>query len=76
MDILCFSVLRLLCLCECLFIFAFWSRAGKGLTCWLSLLVSGCEFVTSHWSGQVWYLIVAIPNLCTLNYYYMNQTEI
>ena len=47
MDLLCFfSVLCLLCLCTCLFICALWSTAGKGLTSWLSFVVSNCEFVT------------------------------
>ena len=46
MDLLCFSVLCLLCLCARLFICALWSPAGKGLTSWLSFVVSGCEFVT------------------------------
>ena len=46
-DLLCFcSVLCLLCLCAHLFIFALWSPAGKGLTSWLSFVVSTCEFVT------------------------------
>ena len=42
-----FSVLCLLCLC--MLICALWSYAGKGLTFWLSFVVSNCEFVTSHW---------------------------
>ena len=46
MDLLCFSVLCLLCLCARLFICALWSPAGKGLASWLSFVVSGCEFVT------------------------------
>ena len=29
-----------------LFITALWSSAGKGLTSWLSFVVSNCEFVT------------------------------
>ena len=41
-----FSVLCLLCLCARLFICALWSPAGKGLTSWLLLVVSNCEFVT------------------------------
>ena len=46
-DVLCFcSVLCLLCLCARLFICALWSPAGKGLTSWLSFVVSYCEFVT------------------------------
>ena len=46
MDHLCFSALSLLCLCARLFICALWSYAGKGLTSWLSFVVSNCEFVT------------------------------
>ena len=39
-----FSVLCLLCLCARLFICALRSRAGKGLTSWLSFVVSSYEF--------------------------------
>ena len=46
-DLLWFcTVLCLLCLCARLFICALWSPAGKGLTSWLSFVVSICEFVT------------------------------
>ena len=38
-DLLCFSVLCLLCLCARLFICALWSPAGKGPTFWLSFVV-------------------------------------
>ena len=43
-----FSFLCLLhvCLCARLFICALWSPAEKGLTSWLSFVVSNCEFVT------------------------------
>ena len=41
-----FSVLRLLCLYARLFMCALWSPAGKGLTSWLSVVVSNCEFVS------------------------------
>ena len=62
-----FSVLCLLCLCACVFICALWSPAGKGLTSWLSFVVSNCEFVTFPLvSWVLWYLIVLIPDLCTL----------
>ena len=66
-----FSVLCLLCLCARLFICALWSPAGKGLTSWLSFVVSNCEFVTFPIGilGQVRYLIVSIPDLCTLTYF-------
>ena len=50
-----FSVVCLLCLCGCLLICALWSPAGKGLTSWLSFVVSYCEIGIL---GQVWYLIV------------------
>ena len=42
-----FSVLCLLCLCVRLFICALWSPAGKGLTSWLSFVVSNYKVVTS-----------------------------
>ena len=38
--------LVLLCFCARLFICALWSPAWKGLTSWLSFVVSNCEFVT------------------------------
>ena len=70
---LCFrSVLCLLCPCARLFNCALWSPAGKGLTSWLSLVVSNCEFVTFplvSWVGcgtwLYWFLIFA--PLLTLN---------
>ena len=47
MDLLCvLSVLCLLCICMHLFICALWSPAWKGLTSWLSFVVSSCDFVT------------------------------
>ena len=49
-DLLCFcSVLCLLCLCARMFICAVWSPAGKGLTSWLSLVVSTVSLSLSHW---------------------------
>ena len=44
-----FSVFCLLSLCARLFICSLWSPAGKGLTSWLSFVVSYCEFVSSNW---------------------------
>ena len=50
MDLLCFcSVWCLLCLCARLFICALWSPAGKGLTSWLSFVVSTVSLSLSHW---------------------------
>ena len=43
------SVLCLLCLCARLFICALWSPAGKGLTSWLSSVVSAVSLSLSHW---------------------------
>ena len=49
-DLLCFcSVLCLLCLCARLLICALWSPAGKGLTSWLSFVVSTVSLSLSHW---------------------------
>ena len=62
----------LLCLRTRLFICALWSPAGKGLTSWLSFVVSYCEFVTL---GRVWYLIVSIPDLCTLTYFHISYAD-
>ena len=79
MDLLCFcSVLCLLCLCARLLICALWSTAGKGLTSWLSFVVSDCEFVTFPFGilGRVWYLIVSIPDLCTLTYFFLYNYKI
>ena len=63
-----FLSLCLLRLCVRLLICALWSPAGKGLTSWLSFVVSNCEFVTFPLVtlAQVWYLIISIPDLCTL----------
>ena len=50
MDLLCFcSVLCLLCFCARLFICALWSPAGKGLTSWLSFVVSSVSLSLCHW---------------------------
>ena len=59
-----FSILCLLCLCARL-----WSPALIGLTSWLSFVVSNCEFVTFPLVSWVRYLIVTIPDLCTLTYF-------
>ena len=46
MDHLCYFCLVLVMLRARLFIDALWSPAVKGLTSWLSFVVSGCEVVT------------------------------
>ena len=54
------------------FVVTFWERAD------LLALVCGvfCEFVTFPIGilGQVWYLIVSIPDLCTITYF--NEVDI
>ena len=42
-----------------------WSPAGKGLTSWLSFVLSNCEVVTFQFGilGQVRCLFVSIPDL-------------
>ena len=56
--------------CARLFICALWSPAGKGLTSWLSFVVSSVSLSLSYGIlGQVWYLIVSIPDLCTITYF-------
>ena len=54
-----------------LFIAALWSPAGKGLISWLLSVMFNCVFVTfpSGILGQVWYLIVSIPDFCCLSYF-------
>ena len=58
----------LLCFRAHLFVDALWSPARKGLTSWLSFVMSGVKF---HFPigilGQVWCLIVSIPDLCPLS---------
>ena len=67
-DHLCYLCLVFVTL-SCLFIVALWSPAGKGLTSWLSSVMFNCVFVTFPCGilGQVWYLIVSIPDRCHLS---------
>ena len=68
MDLLCFcSVLCLLCLCGRLSICALWSPAGKGLTSWLSFVVSAVSLSLSHWYPGSGVVLDCID--CTLTYF-------
>ena len=71
MDHLCYFCLVLICFHARLFVDALWSPAGKGLTSWLSFVMSNCGIVTFPFGilGQVWCLIVLIPDLCPLSYF-------
>ena len=70
MDHLCYLCLVFVMLSRRLFIAALWSPAGKGLTSRLLFVMFNCVFVTFPCGilGQVWYLIVSIPDLCRLSY--------
>ena len=45
-DHLCYFCLGVLCFHASLFVDALWSPAGKGLTSWLSFVMSNCDLVT------------------------------
>ena len=53
--------------------------AGKGLTSWLSFVMSNCGFVTFPFVigilGEVWYLIVLIPVLCPFSYFKYHTSD-
>ena len=69
MDHLCYLCLMFVMLSRLRFA-ALWSPAGKGLTSWLSFVIFNYVFVTFPCGilGQVWYLIVSIPDLCHFSY--------
>ena len=71
MDHLCYLYLVLLHVHARLFVDALWSPAWKGLTSWLSFVMSNCE--RCHFPigilGQVSCLIVSIPDLFPLSYF-------
>ena len=58
-----------------LFIAALWSPVEKGLTSMLLFVMFNCTFVTFPCGilGQVWYLIVSIPDLCSTFLLFMMQ---
>ena len=70
MDHLCYLCL-VLSMLKLPSIAALWSPPGKGLTSWLLFVMFNCVFVTFSRGilGQVWCLIVSIPNMCRLSFY-------
>ena len=68
MDHLCYLCLVFVMLSR-LFIAALWPPEEKRLVC-----DDYCDFVTFPFGilGQVWYLIVSIPDLCCLSYFYIS----
>ena len=71
MDNLCHSCLVFVMFSR-LFIADLLSPAGEGLTFWLSFVMFNCVFITFLCGilGQVWYLIVSIPDFFYLSYFY------
>ena len=69
--------LVLLCLHASLFVDTLWSPAWKGLTYCLSFVMSYCGVATFHFGilGQVWCLIVSIPDLCLLSYFTLTLVQ-
>ena len=58
MDHICYFCPVLLCFHARLSVDALWPPAGKGLTSWLSFVMSNCHFPIGS-LGQVWFLIVS-----------------
>ena len=57
-----------------LLIDALWSPAGKGMTCWLLLVMFIDFWYFPMWYpcgilGKVWYLVVLFPDLCHLSHF-------
>ena len=73
MDRLCYLCLVFVMLSR-LLIAVLWSPAGKGLTSWILLLMSNCNFACGI-LGQVWYLIVLIPDLCRRSYFGLTTVQ-
>ena len=65
-SVLCLSCFLVCSLLPC------WEPAGKRLTSWLSFVVLNFVVDTFPFGilGQVWYLIVLIPDLCPLSYFH------
>ena len=70
MDHLCYLCLVFVMLLR-LVIAALWSPVGKGLTSWLLFVTFNCIFITflCASTGQVWHLIVSIPDLYHLTFF-------
>ena len=69
MDHLCYLCIMFVMLSR-LFIAALWSPEGIGLTSWLLFVMFNMITLLSHLGilGQVWCLIVSIPDPCGLSY--------
>ena len=67
--------LVLLCLCARLFICALWSPAGKGLTSWLSFVVSTVSLSLSHWYPRTGVVLDCIDSR-SLHPYLLSNSKI
>ena len=56
--------------CARLFICALWSPAGKGLTSWLSFVVSSVSLSLSHWYPGSGVVLDCIDSLSLQPYYF------
>ena len=65
MDHLCYFCLVLLCFHARLFVDALWLPAGKGLTSWLSFVMSNCDVVTFPLVSSVFFLLL-LPDVITI----------
>ena len=72
MDHLCYLCL-VFAMRSRLFIAALWSTEGKGPAAWFLFVMFSVNFFTFPFGilGQVWYLIVSIPDPCCLSYFNM-----
>ena len=75
MNHLCYFCLVFVMLSR-LFIAALWSPEGKGLTSWLSLVIFIVIFLLPIFFilGQLWYLIVSIPDPYHLSFFAWSVT--
>ena len=72
MDHLCYLYIVSVMLSR-LLIAALWSPSRKGLTSCLSFVMFNCAYVIIPCGilGQVWYLIVSIPDICHLFHFHI-----
>ena len=77
MDHLCYLRLVFVMLSR-QFVAALWPPAGKGLTSRLLFVMFNGVYVTFQCGirGQVWYLIVSIPDHCRLSYFNIISIEL
>ena len=67
LSCVCYAFVQMCASVYSCLVVTYWGRAGLlALVCGVSLKV--CHFPIGI-LGQVWYLIVSIPDLCTLTYF-------